>query len=199
MKKLTIIILTVFLQSCITTSLQPVSKEFEFKKVLSDTLKSYIYRAKVNLYENDLSGMIVIKPQANSHRIVFINEIGMKFFDIEIFSETYKIHHIFEPMNKKMFVKLLVSDFRFILMQNINSEIKYLRERKSGSDAVKPKGEKEIYYFNRQTHLPQKAVRYSLIRKNTFLTYEEYKGEIPEKISIKHKNIKFVMKMTFIK
>lgn len=187
------------MQSCITTSFRPVSKEFSFTKILSDKSSSYIYKANINLYDNYFSGLIIIKPQEKSHRIVFLNEIGMKFFDIELLPDSFKVHHIFEPMNKKMFIKLLVSDIKFILMNDINSDIKYLREKKSDSDVIKPKGKKEVYYFDKKTHLPQKAVRYSLIRKNTFMTYKEYKDDIPKKISINHKNIKFAMEMTFVK
>lgn len=181
------------------TDLQKVNKEFEFKKILSDSSISYIYRTNVKLYDNDFSGMIVIKPQSNRHRIVFLNEIGMKFFDIEIMPDSFKVHYIFEPMNKKMFIKLLVSDFKFILMYSIGSEINYYQEKENESYFIKTKQKKEVYCFDQKTLLPQKAFRYSLIRKNTLLTYKEYKDNIPETINIKHKNIKFTLKMTFLK
>jgi len=199
MKKAYIIFLTVLLQSCIVTNLQQVNNDFSYIKILSDKSSSYIYKTKIDLYENYFSGLIIIKPKAESHRIVFINEIGMKFFDIELSADSYKLHQIFEPMNKKMFINLLVSDFKSILMYNLNSESKYFRDNESDSDVIKPIRRKELYFFNKDTHLPHKAFRYSTVRKNTFFTFREYEGNIPEKISIKHKNIKFVMELNFVK
>ncbi len=198
-KIIIIVVVIVFLQSCAITGLNSVSKSFEYEKILSDTSKTYIYRASLDLYDNDFSGMIIIKPQEDNFRIVFINEIGMKFFDIEVFEETHKVNHIFEPMNKKMLINLLVSDFRFILMNNLKSDFKIYEEKGSGLIAIKPKGKKEVYFFNNQSKFPEKAVKYSIFRKMVFLTYEDYKEEVPKHISIKHKNIKFSMDLKFLK
>jgi len=200
MKYIIYIILIAFLQSCTITNLHKSSKEINYNKVLSKTSETYIYRANLNLYNNDFSGMIIIKPQENNnYRIVFINEVGMKFFDLEFNDETYKINHIFEPMNKKIFLKLLINDFRFILMNNLNSNFKTYKEKKGDLFVIKPKGQKELYYFNEKSEFPKKAIKYSWLRKTVYLTYENYKEEKPSKIHIKHKNIKFYMDLDFLK
>ncbi len=199
MKKTLIIILTLSLQSCMLTSIKPTSKQFEYKKILSETTKSYVYRARIKLYDNDFSGLIIFKPQTDGHRIVFINEIGMKFFDIELLKDTFKVHQIFEAMNKKLFIKLLVSDFKFILMYPLNGRSEYYSDKETNQIVLKPKKVKFLYYFDNQTRLPEDAVKYSLLRKNTFLAYSNYKNEIPQQININHKNIKFAMNLSFLK
>ncbi|NOZ33979.1 MAG: hypothetical protein GXO80_01620 [Chlorobi bacterium] len=199
MKKILFIIISLFLQSCITGKFVSSEENFHCKKILSDTSKSYIYRTRMKLYGSDFSGLIVIKPETEGHRIVFLNEIGMKFFDIEILQNSYKIHHIFKPMNKKMLIKLLINDFRFILMSDINYEKRFMREKKSDNFALQLKKQKEIYIFDKQTLLPKYAFKYSLFGKQTFLKYIKYKNEIPQKINIKHKRIKFEMNLNFIK
>ena len=193
------IILLFFFQSCVISEFKPESKTYDYKKILSETGKSYVYRTRIHLYDNDFSGLIVIKSEKTGHRIVFLNEIGMKFFDIELLPRSYKIHHIFKPMNKKMLIKLLVSDFNFILMNNIKSENKFLKEKKSEKFALKPKKVKNIYYLDKNTLLPKEAFKYSAFRKTTLLNYKNYNTEIPQNISIKHKNIKFAMELSFIK
>jgi len=193
------VIFLLFFQSCVISEFKPVSKTYDYKKILSETGKSYVYRTRIHLYDNNFSGLIVIKRQEKGHRIVFLNEIGMKFFDIELLPDSYKIHHIFKPMNKKMLIKLLVSDFNFILLNDIKSENKILQEKKSEEFALKPKIVKDIYYFDKNSLLPTKAFKYSVFRKNTFLNYKNYKDVIPQKITIKHKNIKFAMELSFIK
>lgn len=194
-----VIILFFFLQSCITTSHKQAIKDFEYKKILSDTSKSYIYRAKINLYNKDFSGIIIIKPKQKKHRIVFLNEIGMKFFDIELTENSYKIHQIFDPLNKKMFIKLISSDFNFILMNDIKKEKKFLIMKKNDNPALKLKKHKEIYIFDKNTLLPFYAFKYSIFRKNIILDYSDFYNDIPKHIKIKHKNIKFEMNLSFIK
>lgn len=198
-KKTSLIFIVLLLQSCITTSLHKTNKTIKYNKVLSKENTSYIYRANLNLFGNDFSGMIIIKNQEKNKRIVFINEIGMKFFDIEFNNESYKVNHIFDPMNKKIFIKLLVNDFRFILMDNLNPDFKTYQEKESDLFAIKPKEKKELYYFSKQSYFPKQAIKYSWLRKTVFLNYESYNEEKPSKISIKHKNIKFNMDLEFIK
>jgi len=193
------VILLLSFQSCVISDFKTVSKTYDYKKILSETGKSYVYRTRIHLYDNNFSGLIIIKRQEKGHRIVFLNEIGMKFFDIELLPYSYKIHHIFKPMNKKMLIKLLVSDFNFILMNDIKNENKFLKEKKSEKVALKPKKVKNIYYFDNNSLLPKEAFKYSVFRKTTFLNYKNYNDVIPQKISIKHKNIKFAMELNFIK
>lgn len=198
MNRILLILPAILIQACVVGKLYPVKKSFDYKKMFSDHSKSYIYRANMTIYNNELSGMFVIKPQENSHRIVFINEIGMKFFDIEIFEDSSSVHQIFEPINKELFKKLLISDFKFIIM-NFPANVNYYKDSDSNYIALKPKKEKTIYLIHRQTGLPENAYKYSLIRKNTFLTYCDYVGTIPYTINLNHKNIKFSIFLTFLK
>ena len=199
MKLSYLIIFILLLQSCLTGKLEPSNKNFTLKKILSENTKSYIYRADFRLYDNNFSGLLILKNQNKSRRIVFINEIGMKFFDLELFADSFKIHHIFGPMNKKMFINLLVDDFNFMLMNNIDSNSENFIDKKTGNLVLKQKNVKEIYYFDKNTLLPKSAEKYSLIRKIVFIKYKNYRNKIPKHINIKHKNIKFEMNLTFIK
>jgi len=194
-----LLIFIIFMQSCVHTNLHKVSNSFEYKKVLSDTSKTYIYRASLNLYDNDFSGIIIIKPQANNNRIVFINEIGMKFFDFEFSKETYKVNYIFKPLNKKVFVKLLINDFRFILMNNLKKSNDFYKYKKTEFNVVKPKNKKVLYFFNKDNLFPTKGIKFSILRRIVFLSYNKYINEVPHEIKIRHKNIKFEMKMEFIR
>ncbi len=199
MKKAIPVILILFLQSCAAGKFELPNEQFEFKKILSDTSKPYIYRARLKIYDKEFSGLIIIKTGSETHRIVFINEVGMKFFDIELLKNTYKVHNIFEPLNKKMFVKLLVSDFSFILMNNLQNPFKIAKVKEPEITAVKPGKIKEIYFLNRNTLLPESAMKYSVIRKKVFLSYQNYKNDVPGIINLRHKGIKFEIKLIFIK
>lgn len=193
------VFILLFLQSCVLQSLKKTEDNFLYKKILTDTSKSYIYRANLSLYNNDFSGMIIIKPTDEAYRIVFINEIGMKFFDFEFSANNYKVNHIFEPINKKMFIKLLINDFRFILMSKLNLNYSTYKNKQSYLYVIKPKNEKELYYFNLQNKYPEKAIKYSIFSKTTVLKLINYNNDVPNNISIKHKNVKFAMDLSFVK
>jgi len=200
MRKLFFFAICIFLlQSCAISNLQKTEKEFVPNKILNDQASSYMYKAEIHIYDNYFSGLIVIKPKETGHRIVFMNEIGMKFFDFELSKESYIIHQIFEAMNKKIFIKLLVSDFKHILLYNVTGEFDYFTEKEEDSKILKPKKTKELYYFDKTFLSAQKSEKYSIFRKHTFINYSGYMQNIPGKINIEHKNIKFKMNLTYIK
>lgn len=63
-----------------------------------------------------MSGFLLIKKTADSiFRIVFANEIGMTLFDFELQVNQFKVHYIFEPMNRKILLHLFEKDFRQLI------------------------------------------------------------------------------------
>ena len=199
MRKLIFILPIIILQSCATTDIKKSDKLFNYNKILSDTSKSYLYKTEINLYDNYFSGIMVFKPKKNGHRVVFMNEIGMKFFDIELLADSFKIHQIFEPMNKKMLIKLLVNDFNVLLMNNLSKGIEFYIENETNTNIIKIINKKELYYLNNLTNVPEKAVQYSTLKKHTFIRYENYNEQIPGLIHIKHTNLKFEIILSLIK
>ncbi len=189
--------------SCRTSNLIKYKNNEELKKaifVFEQTEKATLYKTEINLFKNYFSGITVIKKiSKKTYRIVFMNETGMKFFDFEISPEDYKIHHIFKPMNKKIFVKLLINDYRLILMNNINTEQakKYLTKNKQ-TFVIKPNKSSTFYFFDTKTGLPERVEKYSYFRKIITINYLEYKNNKPQKIKINHKNILFKMEFLVV-
>jgi len=58
----------------------------------------------------------------NSYRVVFSNEFGMTYFDIEIGTNYFKVNYCFEPLNKKMLWKIMKTDFRLLFASEEASE-----------------------------------------------------------------------------
>ncbi len=185
--------------SCITSKLKPIEESFNVTQILNDTSKSYIYRTDIQIFDTEFSGMTVFKPQKGSYRIVFLNEIGMKFFDFELFEDSFQIRQIFEAMNKKMFVNILIEDYRLMIDYPRTKQPAVFYDEQTGEKVVKPKGMRDFYYYNPETCMPIKKSRYSPFRKIVDLSYSEYNDCIPYKINIQHQNIKFGMHMSFIK
>jgi len=85
----------------------------------------YLYQTEIRFMKNYYSGLMVIKSQNDSvKRLVFITEMGIKIFDIEIKNplnnkEYYNVNYIIEPFSRKMLVKTLANDLG-MLCQNGN-------------------------------------------------------------------------------
>lgn len=92
--------------------------------------ESIKYRAAVDVIGKHLSGILVFKQDTteNSIRVVFVNEMGVTFFDISFHDDHYLYHSIMESMDKKAVKISLAKDLGMILMRGI-----YKNENNIGS------------------------------------------------------------------
>ena len=72
-----------------------------------------LYKAKVDIRGNPFSGLFAIRIYPDeTYRVVFLNELGMKFFDFETGSKGLTAHHCFEAFQKSGVRKILEESFR---------------------------------------------------------------------------------------
>jgi len=75
-----------------------------------------LFKASLDIRNQHLSGFLLIKKTADStYRIVFANEIGMTLFDLGFQESQFKVHYIFEPMKKKILLRLFENDFKRLI------------------------------------------------------------------------------------
>jgi hypothetical protein len=153
----------------------------------------------MKIFDNEFSGMTVFRSMDSSYRIAFINEIGMKFFDFELYEESFQIRHIFEPMNKKMLIQLLIGDYRLLLNYPQSREQGYFYDETTRENVIQPSKTRDLFYYDGTTGLPTGVFRFSRTRQIMEIKYSEYSDSIPQKITVRHTNIKFTMHMSYIK
>ncbi|MFH1296141.1 MAG: hypothetical protein ABIJ04_02570 [Bacteroidota bacterium] len=102
----------------------------------SSTFEKALFKATMDIREHHLTGLMFVKKVLDpgsgirdlstgtayssvdagvKYRIVFSNEFGMTYFDLEIGSDSLHVHYCFEPLNKKALWKILETDFRLLL------------------------------------------------------------------------------------
>jgi hypothetical protein len=83
-----------------------------------DTTMDYVYKAHIEVYGNDLSGIFVVKKISdNKHRVVLTTDFGNKLLDFE-FSETdFKVNYIVADLDKKIIINTLKNDFKLLLQK----------------------------------------------------------------------------------
>lgn len=174
------------------------NSQFEIKDIWQSE-KSRLFRTEIKIYNNEFSGMLAVKKTDTAKfRIIFINEVGMKFFDFEITETTDSVLFIFEPMNKKLFIKMLIEDYRSLLFIP-KEKRENLHKTKDRKIVLHNKKNKMYFLFSEETGYPYAIYKKGLIRKKFNLNFQNYKNNFPQSIIIKHNNIKFTNSLTLIK
>ena len=90
-----------------------------FEPVLNKT-KATKYKASIDVLKNHLTGIIIVKQTDSvSTHIIFVTEIGMKMFDFEWKNNEMNAAYIFEPLNKPILIKALLSNFKQMLLLDV--------------------------------------------------------------------------------
>jgi len=103
----------------ISLTAQPEGIKLSQPWVFSNSFEKGLFKTEMNIYDNSLTGLIIIKRTGETFRAVFVSEIGIKYFDIEIGgSETnvFIVHYMLEMLNRKTLVKFIEDTFRMLMM-----------------------------------------------------------------------------------
>lgn len=142
-------------QSCQTTEKVAVDKQIKLSQplVFSTDFQKALYKTNMMIYGNEISGLTLIKKTGSDFRLVFMSEIGLKYFDMEFFSknDSLVIHHVISVLNKKPVLEILSNDFSLIFMIfPEKTSVKFYKDSmtKSMIKEYKRKGQKSKYIFD---------------------------------------------------
>jgi len=163
---------------------------------------SALYNTQVNVVGRHLSGLLLFKSMPDSSvRIVFSNEMGVKFFDFEFAANgDFKVYQVMKQLNKKAVIKTLRSDFELLMMRNI----------KVGDAVVKKDslltwygfpGEKETHYYLTNSSCDSLVrIENAMKRKpKVRIVMQNYNNGVPDTIGITHHNFNFNIGLKYIK
>jgi hypothetical protein len=78
------------------------------------------YKTSIDIVNSHLTGVLLAKQTADSSlRVVFVNEFGMKYFDLEFLKEKTITHYVFEPLNKKQVLNSFDKNLRNMFLFNL--------------------------------------------------------------------------------
>ena len=152
-----------------------------------------LYKAQIFLFSNYYTGLLVHKQtdSLTSH-LVFVTEVGMKMFDIEIKKDSIKMAYCFGPMNQPRITKLLEADMGNILLYPLLNKIASVYENKKQAGKLylsKQNKSRYIYYTQpNTTHIAKALVNGNLFTKQK-TTYIYGADNLPESVSLKHKGL----------
>ena len=111
-----------FLVGCATLPPgQVTTADVQCIRKFKPTFKSDWYNASIDVIGKHLSGLVLFKVMPDSsHRVVFTNEAGIKFFDFGFQPDGKKItHQVIEQLDREMVVRTLQKDFELTLMNQV--------------------------------------------------------------------------------
>lgn len=126
MRKYRIIFLllsSLLLSSCTYRQLASYKKQKELL-ITPENLRPVIpssgavkYKASIDVLNKHFTGLILLKQtDTQTRHLVFVTELGMRMFDLEMKGDSMKPVFVFDPLNKPKLVSALVRNFKSILL-----------------------------------------------------------------------------------
>jgi len=89
--------------------------------VLKPEFGNALYRTEIDIMGRPLSGLLLIKALPDgATRVVFTNEIGVKFFDFSFGKQKFEVISCINQLNKKLVINQLRQDIGSILMYQLD-------------------------------------------------------------------------------
>lgn len=153
----------------------------------SDETKDYVYKANIDVYDNNFSGIFIVKKVGKSnHRIVFTTEMGNKIFDFSFVNNTFKVNFILEDMNKAILINILKKDFKALIQE----ELPVIKSYSTKDTLVYETTLDNKTYFYFKTQQLDKIVRVGSSKEKVAFLFSEINDTIANQIEIIHSNIK---------
>ena len=164
----------------------------------SDSIKDYVYKAKIEVYGHHLGGLMIIKKIANEHyRIVFATEFGSRILDVEFVKNDFKTNFVLDELNKKIIVNTLKKDFKLLLKEKHLIEKMYTND-----DAIvyqsRANKRTNFFFVSEDNHQLKKIVNTSKTKEKVMITFSQIEKDLAKEISIVHKNIKLRIDLKYL-
>ena len=156
--------------------------------------KVALYKTQVYVTSHYLSGLLLIKTMpGGSIRMVFSNEVGIKFFDFEFLPDGgFKVYAIIKQMDKKPVITTLRKDFELVLMRHMEQGNILQDDHHLYYKFPQVKGAN--YYITGKTgDTLVRMERSSKSKPVVEAIMRNYHNGIPDTIGIEHKNFKFTI------
>jgi len=172
-----------------------LSNEKTVENLYLSSKEDYVYKCQMEIYGNDISGIIIIKKiSETTHRVVMTSDFGNKMIDFEISENDFKLNYVLADLDKKMVINFLKNDFQELLRQKFSVNESFEND---DSKIYLSKIDKKQYYlfFNKNSGLLNQIVYTQNKREKIDFTFEAKKHTFAETINLQHKDFKINIKL----
>jgi hypothetical protein len=161
-----------------------------------------LYKGSLDISKHHLSGLFYMKRiSENAVRILFSNELGINFFDLELKGDELIVHSCFPSLNRLSLLKLLENDFRLLLVPD-TSVTRMKRGRSKDPELLifgvrSARGSFHYTYDKDSGKIRRIQTSRSVIGRTDLRVYGD-EGLQPKKIYITNPTIRLHIRMTFL-
>ena len=188
-----LLLFSLLLASCASDyhALAPASNPACLDSLKPKGMQTSWYRASIDVVGKHLSGLFLVKAMPDSsRRIVFTNESGVKFFDLEFSNDqSFRVAYIMPQLDRKSIIGLFQNDFELMLGVPFRSDNWQTLVGKQEYYFGIPKGEKIFYFVTDKACTAVQHLEYGSTRKR--LVKIEFRGADqtnPDEVTITHHN-----------
>ena len=159
-----------------------------------------LFKATMDIGKTHLSGLVLVKKTTDTtFRIVFSNEMGFTFFDLEMKNNTLFPMTLFESFNRKSFLKILEKDLAILLASGFSPA--------SGKYYKNPSPPETILFNNKtKTYLKLADNRLDTAKllagttpiDKTIISMRTGENGFPLRIIIRNPGIRFVYRLSLL-
>lgn len=180
-----------FLAISISTSLkaqnQPqdkVSKPWIFNY----NFKEALYKTTFTIKKQEITGLLFIKKQESSYRMIMLSELGMKYFDLEFFqanSPENQVHYVVAFLNKPKIVKAIQSSLSLLILNYPDEALEQSqKDEDSGMTIVSldSQNKKYLYFYYLHSGKIEQITKNGNLNEKVLASFNEYDLQAPQKI-----------------
>ena len=172
--------------------LRPVAGDVNCIRNFTPRFSNTLYSASVDVTTHHFSGILFFKLMPDSStRVVFTNEMGVKFFDFAFTKNNEFIqYYAMAKLDKKVIVKALHNDLELVILRQDLSKAALLTDSVYNYTAI-PTKKGNNYYITDHCAKLIRVEKSSKTKPVVEVQMLNYNAGVPDSISIEHKNFKF--------
>ena len=171
------------------------NSEKQVENLYFSSNEDYVYKCQMEIYGNDISGILIIKKiSETTHRVVITSDFGNKMIDFEISENDFKLNYVLADLDKKMVINFLRNDFQELLKRNFLVNESF--ENEDSKIYVSNVDKKQYYlFFDKNSGLLNQIVYTKNSREKIDFSFEAKKHTFAETINLQHKDLKINIKL----
>lgn len=150
-----------------------------------DTAQSFVYRAKLQAFEKNVNGNLLIRAVAhNEHRIALVSDFGQTLFDVTVSPDGHVLHYAMHDLNKRTLVGEIANVFRTMTTQRY------------ATSALMFAGEQDYYpvymvddcYYVLKERRVERITQVKRGKEYLFVYYQAWNdSNVPVRVAVEHK------------
>ncbi|MCD6010489.1 MAG: hypothetical protein K0Q79_351 [Flavipsychrobacter sp.] len=174
-------------------NLKPGTGDVKCIEKFTPQFTKVMYSAYVDVTKHHFSGILLFRLMPDhSTRIVFTNEVGVKFFDFGFGQDgTFTKFYVLDKLDKKIIVNALRNDLNLILLHPTLTNAKVLTDGTNNYITVPNKKGNDYYITNNSCTNLVRIEKASKRKPVVVAEMIDYNNSLPDSINISHKNFNF--------